>query len=53
MNAFEDRRENVPYAMAYVKVQEWEKPMCAEEALESGTAFGCLVMPFTGKKVEE
>ena len=43
----------MPYAMAYVKVQEWEKTLGAAEALESGTAFGSLVMPFTGRKVEE
>jgi len=42
----------IPYAMAYVRVQTWEKTMCAEEALNSGTAFSSLVMPFTGRRAK-
>ena len=40
---------NVPLAMAYVRDQRWEKTMTARDALNSGTAFGSLVMPFRGK----
>ena len=40
---------NVPLAMAYVRDQDWEKPMTACDALNSGTAFKSLVMPFRGE----
>ncbi len=33
-------------AMAYVPFQTWETPMMAEEALQAGTVFPSLVMPF-------
>lgn len=36
----------VPYAMAYVRTQEWETPFAATEALARGTAFSSLVKPF-------
>ena len=40
----------VPLAMAYVRDQDWEKPMNARDALNCGSAFRSLVMPFTGKE---
>lgn len=36
----------IPYAMAYVRTQEWESPFPAQKALQSGTAFPSLVKPF-------
>lgn len=44
---------NVPLAMAYVRDQDWEKPMCAMDALKHGTAFRRLVKPFTGREVRD
>ena len=43
--------KNVPLAMAYVRDQDWEKPMRAMDALKNGTAFGSLVKPFLGAEV--
>lgn len=43
---------NVPYAMAYVRVQRWEQPKNAMDALRSGTAFSSLVMPFRVKEAQ-
>lgn len=42
---------DVPLAMAYVKDQRWETPMCAMDALNHGTAFRRLVKPFRGAEV--
>ena len=42
---------DVPLAMAYVKDQSWETPMCAADALNHGTAFRRLVKPFLGAEV--
>lgn len=42
---------DVPLAMAYVKDQKWETPMCAADALSHGTAFRRLVKPFLGAEV--
>lgn len=42
---------NMPLAMAYVKDQSWETPMCAMDALNHGTAFRRLVKPFLGAEV--
>ena len=44
---------DVPLAMAYVKDQSWETPMCAADALSHGTAFKRLVMPFLGAEVQD
>lgn len=41
----------VPLAMAYVRDQNWERPMRAYDALNHGTAFRSLVMPFVGREV--
>ena len=41
----------VPLAMAFVRDQDWERPMRAMDALKSGTAFRSLVKPFTGAEV--
>jgi len=41
----------VPLAMAYVRDQDWERPMRAHDALNHGTAFRSLVMPFVGREV--
>lgn len=38
------------YAMAFVRMQDWERPLKAGEALSRGTAFSSLVKPFTGKE---
>ena len=38
------------YAMAFVRPQCWECPLPCEAALENGTAFGSLVMPFLAKE---
>ena len=51
-NGTSENMERVPYAMAYVRVQEWEKTLSAEEALRYGTAFGSLVMPFLGRRAK-
>ncbi len=37
---------HVPYGMAYVRLQKWESPFNACEALSNGTAFPNLVKPF-------
>lgn len=42
---------NRPLAMAFVRDQRWERPMSAHEALNSGTAFRRLVMPFEAAEV--
>ena len=41
--------KSVPLAMAYVRDQNWEKPLSACDAMNSGTAFFSLVMPFVGE----
>ena len=38
--------------MAYVRMQRWERPMTAGEALRRGTAFRSLVTPFWAMEVE-
>lgn len=43
--------QRVPLAMAYVRFQRWETPVTAEEALQRGTAFASLVMPFEAMEV--
>ncbi|MBR6100845.1 MAG: spore coat associated protein CotJA [Ruminococcus sp.] len=40
----------MPYAMAYVPFQPWEKPYDCEAALQRGTAFPCLDKPFIGEE---
>ncbi len=41
--------QNIPLAMAYVRDQDWERVMTARDALNHGTAFRSLVMPFRGE----
>ena len=41
---------NVPLAMAFVRDQSWERPMNAYDALNHGSAFRSLVMPFRGEE---
>lgn len=41
--------EGVPLAMAFVREQQWEKPMSARDALNHGSAFRSLVKPFRGE----
>ncbi|MDO4357207.1 MAG: spore coat associated protein CotJA [Clostridia bacterium] len=41
----------VPYGMAYVRLQKWECPFNAYEALANGTAFHSLVKPFGAMEV--
>lgn len=43
----------VPYAMAFVRMQDWERPLNPSEALARGTAFSSLVKPFTGKEAKQ
>ncbi len=40
--------ENWPLSMAYVPMQPWEKPYSAKEALQAGTIFPGLDLPFLG-----
>lgn len=40
---------NAPYGMSYVPWQRWEELFCPEDALQKGTTFPSLVMPFVGK----
>ena len=40
---------NASLAMAYVRDQDWEKTLSARDALNCGTAFSSLVMPFRGE----
>ncbi len=40
--------ENWPLAMAYVPMQPWEKTYGPEEALQAGTVFPGLDLPFLG-----
>lgn len=37
---------DAPLAMAYVRYQQWGNTMTANEALDKGTLFSELVMPF-------
>lgn len=43
--------DNAPLAMAFVRDQNWERPMSARDALNHGTAFRSLVKPFRGAEV--
>ena len=38
--------ENAPLAMAYVPVQQWSGTSSPEDALENGSLFPELVLPF-------
>lgn len=40
--------ENWPLAMAYVPMQPWEEPYPQEQALQAGTIFPSLDLPFLG-----
>lgn len=40
--------ENWPVAMAYVPFQPWEKIYDQEQALQAGTVFPSLNLPFSG-----
>jgi len=40
-------------AMAYVRIQEWEEPRSAMDALKNGTAFRSLTMPFWAMEVRK
>lgn len=42
--------EETPLAMAYVPYQEWKSVYTENVALERGTIFPELDMPFTGKE---
>lgn len=37
---------HITLAQAYVPMQQWETPMPPQDALEAGTVFPSLVMPF-------
>ena len=40
-----------PIGMCYVPFQQWEEPYAENVALERGTIFPSLDLPFTGKEV--
>lgn len=40
----------LPFAMAYVPFQPWQKPYDTSAALERGTLFPCLDKPFIGEE---
>lgn len=42
--------EDMPYAMAYVPFQRWQKTYDDEAGLERGTVFPCLDKPFIGEE---
>jgi len=44
-----DNIDDFPIAMAYVPWQKWNGAYPAEEALEKGTVFPELYLPFKGK----
>ena len=46
-----DSNHKFPYAMAFVRPQSWETPLDARNALERGTAFRRLIMPFGAMEV--
>ena len=48
-----EETKRVPYAMAFVRMQDWERPLNADEALHRGTAFSSLIKPFTGKEAQQ
>lgn len=50
-DALDPFARRVPYAMAYVRMQESERPLCAQDALKNGTAFQSLVKPFRVREV--
>lgn len=37
---------DAPLAMAYVRYQQWGNTLTAKEALDNGTLFSDLIMPF-------
>ena len=44
-----NRQDNVSLAIAYVPWHNWDELFEPADALERGTAFPCLEMPFYGK----
>jgi len=42
--------DSLPLAMGYVPVQKWENLYDPETALDRGTLFCCLDLPFCGKE---
>ncbi|MBR1384475.1 MAG: spore coat associated protein CotJA [Ruminococcus sp.] len=42
--------EELPYAMAYVPFQQWQKPYDSDAALQRGTIFPALDKPFIGEE---
>ena len=42
--------KEMPYAMAYVPFQTWQKPYDCEAALSRGTIFPALDKPFIGEE---
>ena len=43
--------EETPIGMCYVPFQQWETPYAENVALERGTMFPSLDLPFYGKEV--
>lgn len=44
---------SMPLAMAYVRWQPWEEPYGTDKALDRGTIFAGLDLPFTAYKGAE
>lgn len=42
--------KEIPFAMAYVPFQQWQKPYDPEAGLDRGTIFPCLDKPFIGEE---
>ena len=42
--------KEMPYAMAYVPFQQWQKPYDSDAALQRGTIFPCLDKTFIGEE---
>ena len=42
-----------PVGMCYVPFQQWEKPYAENTALENGTMFPSLNLPFLGREVDK
>ena len=46
----ESALNSLPLAMSYFPMSRWENLYSPETALEKGTLFACLDLPFTGKE---
>ena len=49
----EKKLRDLPIAMAYVPIQQWQQIYEPDVALERGTAFAELDLPFLGRRVRD